>query len=107
MKNSPFVENKCLNNIIYIYQHSGKCDDQQNLKDIIYYAMLSTTEGVSDVSSSLRITKTTVKKLSAIKSLCLFTKIFDVRKRIAIRRVEAAKSKLRAIKVVNSLCTNY
>ena len=31
-----------------IYQHAGKCDDQQNLKDIIDAAILSTPEGVTD-----------------------------------------------------------
>ena len=32
-----------LNNIKKIYLHAGKCDDQQNLKDIIDAAMVSTT----------------------------------------------------------------
>ena len=27
-------EQRCMNNIKKIYQHAGKCDDQQNLKDI-------------------------------------------------------------------------
>ena len=35
-------EHKCLNKIKKIYQHAGKCDDQQNLKDNIDAAMLST-----------------------------------------------------------------
>ena len=35
----PF-EHICMNNIKKIYQHSGKCDDQQNLKGIIYSAIL-------------------------------------------------------------------
>ena len=33
-----------------IYQHTGKCDDQKNLKDIIDYAMVSTSEVVTDNS---------------------------------------------------------
>ena len=32
-------EHRCMNNIKNIYQHAGKCDDQQNLKDIIDAAM--------------------------------------------------------------------
>ena len=28
-------EHRCMNNIKKIYQHAGKCDDQQNFKDII------------------------------------------------------------------------
>ena len=38
----PSVEHKCLNNIKKIYQHAGKCDDQQNLKDIIDASVVST-----------------------------------------------------------------
>ena len=41
-------EHRCMKNIKKIYQHSGKCDYQQNLKDIIYAAILSTPEGVTD-----------------------------------------------------------
>ena len=37
-----YFEHKCLNNIIYIYQHAGKCDDQQKLKDILDSTMVST-----------------------------------------------------------------
>ena len=36
-------EHKCLNNIKYIYQHAGKCDDKQNLKDILDDAMVLTS----------------------------------------------------------------
>ena len=35
-------EHRYMNNIKNIYQHAGKCDDQQNLKDIIDAAILST-----------------------------------------------------------------
>ena len=41
------------------YQHAGKCDDQKKLKDILDATMVSTTEEVTDVSPSLRITQTT------------------------------------------------
>ena len=41
-------EHRFMNNIKKIYQHAGKCDDQQNLKDIIDAAVLSTPEGVTD-----------------------------------------------------------
>ena len=36
-------EHICMNNIKKIYQHAGKCDDQNNLKDIIDATILSTT----------------------------------------------------------------
>ena len=49
-------EHRCMNNIKNIYQHSGKWDDQQNLKDIIYAAVLSTPEGVTDNSPNVHMT---------------------------------------------------
>ena len=36
-------EHICMKNIKKIYQHAGKCDDQQNLKDILKATILSTT----------------------------------------------------------------
>ena len=50
-----------MNNIKKIYQHAGKCDDQQNFKDIIYSDMVSTPEEVTDVIPIFCITQTTVK----------------------------------------------
>ena len=70
-----------MNNIKKIYQHAGKRDDQQNLKDILYSAMVSNPEDVTDESSSLPMTSIPVKKSFARKSLCLFTNIFDVKKK--------------------------
>ena len=37
-----YFEHRCMNNIKKIYQHAGKFDDQQNLKDIIDDSILST-----------------------------------------------------------------
>ena len=37
-----------MNNIKKIYQHVGKCDAPQNLKDIIDAGILTTPEGVTD-----------------------------------------------------------
>ena len=67
LSNMPSIEHKRLNNIKKIYQHAGKCDDKKNLKDILDTAMVSTPEEVSDVSPSLLITQTTVKKPNARK----------------------------------------
>ena len=47
------------------------------------------------------MTPTPVKKPSAIKSLCLFTNILDVKKKTAIHQVRAAKSKHKSIKAGN------
>ena len=83
----PSFEHTFLNNIKKIYQHEGKCDDQQNLKDILDAAMVSTLEEVTDVSLGFHITQTTVKPPRARKSLCLFTNIFDVKKITEICRI--------------------
>ena len=42
--NRSSFENKCMNNIKKIYQHDGKCDYQQNIKDILDAAMVSTSD---------------------------------------------------------------
>ena len=42
LSNRPSVEQFVLNNIKKIYQHAGKCDNQQNLKDIIDADMVYT-----------------------------------------------------------------
>ena len=99
------LEHRCMNNIKKIYQHAGKCDDQQNLKDIIGAAILSTPEGVTDHSPNFHTTSTLVKKTSARKSLCLFTNILAVQPKTAKRRFVAAKSRRKAMKVCNSLWT--
>ena len=56
-----------MNNIKKIYQHAGKCDDQQNLKDIIDAAILSTPEGVTDNSPNVHLISSLVNKPSAGK----------------------------------------
>ena len=84
-------ENRYMNNIKNIYEHAGKCDDQQNLKDIIDSAILSTPEGVTDNSPNVHMASKPVKKPSARKSLCLFTNILDVNPKTAKRLFLAAK----------------
>ena len=98
-------EHRCMNNIKKIYQHAGTCDDQQNLKDIIDAAILSTPEGVTDNSPNVHMTSKPVKKSSARKSLCLFTNILDVKPKTAKRCFVAAKSRRKSMKVCNSLWT--
>ena len=98
-------EQRYLNNIKNIYQHADKCDDQQNIKNILYAALLSTPEGVIDNSPNVPMTSTQVEKKSASKSLCLFTTILDVKPKTAKHRFVAAKSKRKAMKVGNILWT--
>ena len=94
-----------MNNIKKIYQHAGKCDDQQNLKDIIDADILSTPEGVNDNIPNVHMASKPVKKPSARKSLCLFTNILDVKPKTAKRRFVAAKLKRKSMIVCNSLWT--
>ena len=94
-----------MNNIKNIYQHAGKCDDQQNLKDILEAAILSTPEGFTDNSPNVHMTSSPVKKPSARKSLCLFTNILDVKPTKSKRRFVAAKSRRKSMKLCNSLWT--
>ena len=63
-------EHKCMKNIENIYQHAGKCDDKQNLKDILEASILYTPEGFTDNSPNVHMTSSSVKKLSARESLC-------------------------------------
>ena len=70
-----------MNNIKNIYQHAGKCGDQQNLQDVIDAAMMSTPEVGTDKIPNLSMKSTPVKKPSARKSLCLFANIINVLKK--------------------------
>ena len=48
-------EHRCMNKIKKMYQHAGKCDDQQNFKYIIYASILSTPEGVNNNSPNVHM----------------------------------------------------
>ena len=78
-----------MNNIRYIYQRAGKCDDQQNLKNILEAALLSTTEVLTDNSHNVHMTPSPVKKPSSRKSLCVFTNILYVKPKTVKRRFMA------------------
>ena len=78
--NNATYEHKCLENVKILYKQAGKCDDQQQFKDIIESSMVSTPEVFTEDSSISPMISTPVKKPSAQKSLCLFTNILDVKK---------------------------
>ena len=61
--NRSSFEQTYLNNIKKIYQHAGKCDDQQDLKDIIDAAMVYAPKEVTDGIPSLSMTQTTINNL--------------------------------------------
>ena len=60
--NRSYFEHKCLNNIKKIYQRAGKFDDQQNLTDILFSAMVLTPEEFTDDSPNVPMISTPVKK---------------------------------------------
>ena len=84
--NMSTFEHRCMNNIKKIYQHADKCDNQQNLKDILEAALLSTLEVFTDNILNFHTPSTPVKKPSAGKSQFLFTKILNVKPKTAKRR---------------------
>ena len=81
-----YMNTKFLQNINKLYKHSGKCDNQQQFKDICESDMVSTPEGFTNESPISPITSTPVKKPRAGKSLCLFTKILYVKRKTFIRQ---------------------
>ena len=80
LSNNTIYEHKCLENIKNSYKQAVKCDDQQQFKHILEANMVSTPEIFTDNSPIYPMTSTTVKKLSAQKSQCMFTKVLDVKK---------------------------
>ena len=83
-----------------IFQHEGKCDHQQNLMDIIGASVLYNPEGVTDNIPNVHMTSTSVKKPSAMKSLCLFTNILDIKPKTEKRRVVAENLNAEPLKLV-------
>ena len=85
LSNNALYEHKYLQNIKKLYKHAGKCDDQQKFKDILGTSVVSNPEGLTYNSPISPMTSTPVNKPSARKSLCLFTNIFYVKNKTAIR----------------------
>ena len=71
LSKSDILEHRCLKNMKKLYQHAGKCDDQQQIKDILEAAMDYTSKGFTYNSTRSPIPQTPVKKPSAVKSLCM------------------------------------
>ena len=56
-RNSALFEHICLKNIKKLYQYAGKCDNQQQFKDIIEADMVSTPELFTNNSSIYPMTQ--------------------------------------------------
>ena len=62
LSNNAIYEHKCLENIKNVYKQAGKCDDQQEFKDILEVDMVSTPEGFTNYSPISPRTLSPVKK---------------------------------------------
>ena len=58
-----------------MYEHAGKCDDQQNLKYIIDAAILSTPEGVTYNSPNVHMASKPVKN-QVLGNHCVYSKTY-------------------------------
>ena len=96
--NNSLYQHKCIYNIKKLYRQAGKCDNQKKFKEILENYMVYTPEGFTNESHISTMTSEPVKKTIARKSLCLFTKILDGKKKTATRQVVASKSKRKTIK---------
>ena len=85
LSKNALYEHKCLQNINNLYKHSGKCDEHQQFKEIIEAAMVYNPEGFTDSITISPMASTPVNKPSAIKSLCVFTNILEVKNKTATR----------------------
>ena len=72
LRHSEMYEHRCMENINKLYKSVGKCDDQQQYKDIIEVEMVSTPEGFTNNTQISPSQSVTVKNTSAIKSLRQF-----------------------------------
>ena len=70
--NRSSFEHKFLNNIKKIYQHAGKCDNQQNRMDVLDADMVSTPEEVTYDSPNVPMTSAPVKK-QVLGNHCVIT----------------------------------
>ena len=74
LDNNTIYEHKCLENIKNVYKQAGKCDNQQQFKDIIEAAMVSTPGGFTNNSRISTMTSTPIKKSRARNHcVCLLT----------------------------------
>ena len=71
-----------------VYKQDSKFDDQQKFKDIIEAAMVSTPEAFTNSSLISPRKSSPVEKQSAQKSLCLFTNVLDVKKKLLTVELE-------------------
>ena len=80
LSKNAIYEHKCIENTKKLYKQAGKCDNQQQFKEILEDAIVSTSEGFTDNSTISPMISIPVNKPWAQKKLCLFTNILDMKK---------------------------
>ena len=78
--NRSSFEHKCMNNIKNIYQHAGKCDDQQNLNYNLDASMVLTPGGFKYDSPNVPMTSTPAKT-KVLVNHCVYSPIYLMLKR--------------------------
>ena len=86
-----------MENINKLYKSAGKCDNQHQYKSTLEASIFSTPECFTVNSPTSHGPSVTVKNPSARKSLYLFTEFFYIKNKTTVRRVDADKSKLKAV----------
>ena len=99
LSNNAIYENKFLKNIKKLYKQAGKCKYQKTLIDILEDAIVSTPKGITDNSYISPRTPTPVKKPSAQKSLCMFTKKIEKIKKLLTVELELLNLSARQLKL--------
>ena len=82
LSNNTIYEHKCIENIKKLNKQAGSCDENQQFKDILEAALVSNPEGFTNNSHISTMTSSPFKKPSARKSLCMFTKVLYVNKKM-------------------------
>ena len=91
LSNNALYEHKFIQKNNKWYKYAVKCDDQKYFKYILDSNMVSTPGGFTDNRPISPMKPTPVKKTSARKALCLFTKLLDVKNKTDANQVGADK----------------
>ena len=75
--NSTIFEQRYLQNIKKLYKHAEKCDNQQQFKDVLEAAMVSTTEGINDNTSIYPMTPQHPRN-QVLENHCIFSLTYSM-----------------------------
>ena len=90
LSNCDFYEHRYLENTNRLYKDTGKCDDQQQYKDILEAEMVSTTEWCTDNSPMTSNPYVSTKNPSERKPQRQFSETLDVKHKTSVCRLGEA-----------------